>query len=388
MTNKKSCLAILLLLLEFTSGGQTLIILPTIRLPRDSATRTQLVASLNDFLAQVPKQNKDNTLVLEEDLLATSALLDEMKNLGKNNNAPDENFYKPYLTNLVPLNSADFLIQLLYIGVKQDTPIVRAGCTLLAHKINDKFYFRSPLKQNTINWKTDKIGHTTIYFKNNFNDSNAHAYFNRISDYDKRLNAPDIPGDFYCADNFPEALHLIGIDYKSDYNGRAHSYLTSKENNQTLNVNGALTSDFTRFDPHDLWHDRLHNILSADIINWPVDEGSAYLYGGSWGLSWTEILHRFKAFADANPNADWVTLYNQSKNFDEKSRFPLNVDFVINALMIQKIENDKGFPAVVELLSCGKQEPNNRNYFNALQHITGISESNFNTAVWKLIRSS
>jgi hypothetical protein len=81
-----------------------------------------------------------------------------------------------------------------------------------------------------------------------------------------------------------------------------------------------------------------------------------------------------------------LTLYNESKNFDEKSRYPLNVDFVINALLVQKIEKEKGFSYVIELLSCGKKQSGNENYFSALERITGITKADFNSSVWALIK--
>jgi hypothetical protein len=270
--------------------------------------------------------------------------------------------------------------------VVDSLPILRASFTLIAIKVESMFNFQSPLKQNTQAWKNKKFGNTTLYFKDKINNVNAKKYFDAIANYDKKLNAPTLSTDFYCADNFPEVLKLLGVDYKSDFNGYSHNAETAKENKAYLNVNGSLTADFTKFDPHDLWHDRLHNVLSIDIINRPVDEGTAYLYGGSWGISWEDILNKFKAYAIANPNADWGTLYNDSKNFDEKGKFPLNVDFVINALLVQKIEKGKGFLAVVELLSCGKKERGNENYFKVLEKITGITKSNFNTSVEMLIK--
>jgi hypothetical protein len=244
------------------------------------------------------------------------------------------------------------------------------------------------LKQHTIAWKVQKIGSLNIYYKDKLNVSNAETYFKVIAAYDKKLNAPALPTDFYCADDFHEVLQLIGVDYKSDYIGYAHVSESAKEDNRYLNVNGVLTSDFTKFDPHDLWHDRLHKILSPEHINKPVDEGSAYLYGGSWGLSWKEILDKFKAYASANPDADWLALYNASENFDPKATFPLNIDFVINALIVQKIEKEKGFPLVMELLSCGKKEKENSNYFQALEKITGITRATFNEQVRILLEAS
>ncbi len=358
------------------------------RLPRDSAVKIELLASLNNFLSQIPKQNKENTYVLNSDLLETSVLMDEMKNLETNTALKSENFYKPYLMNLARINDTIYLVQISYMGTNEGRALLRASFTLEGRKKEGRFYFSSPLKQNTVAWKTRKMGNVNLYFKNSLNDTNAKKYFQMVADYDKKLNAPVRPTDFYCADNFHEVLQLVGVDYKSDYSGFAHNTLTATENNHDLEVNGALGSVFASFDPHDLWHERLHRVLSVDIINRPVDEGTAYLYGGSWGLSWNEVLKRFKIYAAANPDADWVALYDQSKNFDEKSRFPLNVDFAINALLVQKIEKEKGFSSVIELLSCGKKQPGNENYFKALEKITGIDRANFNENVRDLIKGN
>jgi hypothetical protein len=132
----------------------------------------------------------------------------------------------------------------------------------------------------------------------------------------------------------------------------------------------------------------LHNVVSTSIINKPVDEGTAFLYGGSWGLTWQQILDKFKTYAAANPNADWLALYNEGKNFDEGAKFPLNIDYTINALLVKKIEKEKGFPSVIELLSCGKYQKDNENYFKALEKITGISKADFSANVWALIKAN
>ena len=64
------------------------------------------------------------------------------------------------------------------------------------------------------------------------------------------------------------------------------------------------------------------------------------------------------------------------------------VPYVLNALIVQKIEKEKGFPAVLELLGCGKREKGDENYFKALEKITGITKANFNTSMSEFIKKS
>jgi hypothetical protein len=367
--------------------AQRVIVPDNLRLPGDTVEWSLLLSSLNGLLDLDAADNKATSFVLDADMPATTALMDEMKGIVASGKYKDNDFYKCYLNNVTKLDAATYLIQISFIGVNEGVPLYRAGFTLLAKKNGRQFYFCTPLVRNTIAWKRKEVRGTNVYYKHTLNTSNARAYFGRISAYDKKLGAPPHTTDFYCADNFHEALQLLGVDYKSDYNGMAHNSLSADFAGRSLSVNGTLTADFTKFDPHDLWHERLHKVLAVSIINRPVDEGTAYLYGGSWGLTWHEILNKFKTYAHAHPDADWISLYNESRNFNEPAKFPLNVDFVINALIVQKIESEKGFSSVIELLSCGKKEKNNDNYFVALEKITGISKANFNSSVWGLINA-
>jgi hypothetical protein len=63
------------------------------------------------------------------------------------------------------------------------------------------------------------------------------------------------------------------------------------------------------------------------------------------------------------------------------------VDYVVDALIIQKLEKEKGFSAVWELLNCGKYQEGNENYFKMLEKLTGINKSNYNKKIWELVKN-
>ena len=118
--------------------------------------------------------------------------------------------------------------------------------------------------------------------------------------------------------------------------------------------------------------------------NRPVNEGCAYLYGGSWGESWETILAKFKTYAAEHPNADWLNLYLATANFEDGDK-PLKTAYMLNALIVQKIEREQGFEKVMELLGCGPRQKGDDNYFAALKKITGIDKENFNAKMRELI---
>lgn len=357
-----------------------------INLPKDTITANSIVKSLDGFLNQKENLNKENTYILNEDLLETSILLDEIKEIEKG--PKDNNFFKGYLTNIVQLDNSDFLIQFSYIGINNNVPIVTASFELLAKQKNDKFYFLSPLKRNTKSWKSKTIDNCTFHFKNTLNNKVASNYAKTVAYFDKKLNASTGEIEWYGCSDLPDVLKSIGVNYKLEYNGRSTSTFNAGEDNKTLLVSGEHNEAFNSFDPHDLWHERVRNVISRSTVNKPVDEGCAYLYGGSWGLTWKQILLTFKEKIASNPNNDWLMSYNDFYNFGESKEKHLLVPYVINALIVQKIEKEKGFPAVMELLSCGKYEKSNDNYFKILDKLIGINKSNYNDRVWILIKES
>src|SRR5438067_1904160 len=123
-------------------SAQSVIIQSGIRLPADTVIGKQLISSLNGFLNQKEQPNKENKYVFE-----TTDLLDEMKGIERNSKAND--FFKPYLNNVVEVDANNFIVQLSYMGVMDNAPVLRASFKLRAKRQGTRFYFSSPLKQNT-----------------------------------------------------------------------------------------------------------------------------------------------------------------------------------------------------------------------------------------------
>src|SRR6185369_2877156 len=326
-----------------------------INLPKDSVETGVLIASLNDFLASALQPNKENKLVLATEKLETFILLDEINGMEKSGKFKDDHFYKPYLTNVVSLKDGNYFIQLSYIGINENTPFLRASVELVAHKTNGLFLFSSPLLGNTKTWKTEKVGNSIFHYQTRINKTKTKEYDKLASSFDKKLKAINKVTEFYCCENIIELQKLIGVQYKSDYNGRTENILSSSLGDRSLIILGNNNSDFNDFDQHDLWHDRLELVIPRSQVNRPIDEGCAYLYGGSWGMSWKDIFKEFKEQIAINKNTNWAEIKENPITFKTKG-FNNSADYIVNALLVQKIEKEKGFAAVWEFLNCGKFE--------------------------------
>jgi hypothetical protein len=383
----KKTVIILILILGFSikSFCQTnLVVMQGINLPKDSTISNKLISGFSNFLNMIEIDNSNNPYISTQDKVQTLDLIDEINGIQKSEKNKNNHFYKPYLTNVVQKNDSTFFIQLSFIGTADSISIPRANFEFIGKVSHSKeFSFSSPISSNTEYWKVKKIGKINFHFKNELNIPIATDFSKYVSLFDTKLGSNNKLMEYYCCNDATEALQILGITYKFDYNGRNDISLSHSYENTSVIVTNDGGDNFNSFDPHDLWHDRLHNVISVSLINKPIDEGCAYLYGGSWGLSWKEIYKMFTERVSKNRQTNWLDMYLY--NFGDSQEKHLIVGYVINALIVQKLEKEKGFDAVVEFLKCGKYEKSNENYFATLNKLIGINKANFNTEVWKLI---
>jgi hypothetical protein len=355
-------------------------------LPEDSIESLNLTTSLNDFLLAAQKPNEENTFVFESEKIETFIQLDEIKGIEKSGKYKDNFFYKPYLTNVALLKDKDYLIQVSFIGIYENVALLKGSFEFIAHKRINSFSFSSPLFRNTMNWKVRRVGNNIFHYQNTINKEKVKEFNKLTSSFDSKLKVTNKTTDYYCTNNIIEMQKLFGVEYKSDHNGQAESVSTSSFANRQLIVYGNNNSTFSEFDPHDLFHDRLSLVISRSKVNKPVDEGCAYIYGGSWGLTWKEIFKAFKEQIASNKNTNWTEIKETPISF-KAGNYLNSADYIVNALLVKKIEKERGFAGVWELLNVGPFEKGNEKYYQTLKKLTGITKAIYNDKIWELINN-
>ena len=252
-----STLTFILATIFANAQGNSLRINPNIVLPKDSIVSKALTTSLDDFLLSAQKPMEENKFIFESEKIETLIQLDELNGIEKSVNFKDNYFYKPYLTNVVLLKDNNYLIQVSYIGTNENVALLRASFEFIAHKSNNAFLFSSPLLINTKNWKIEKVGNNIFHYQNTINKKKIKEFDKLTSSFDLKLKTTNKITDYYCCDNIIELQKLIGVDYKSDYNGRSESVWSASLGDRKLIVMGNNNASFNEFDPHDLFHERL-----------------------------------------------------------------------------------------------------------------------------------
>jgi hypothetical protein len=352
---------------------------PAIRFPMNAASKLFLIRDLTGFI----NMYSEGGSTAQPDLM-TMPLTDELHDIKRSETFQNPNFFKACLENVILLDDTSYFLQLSFLGVKDSTLVLRAILSLIAKQKNDHFIFSSPLQSNIQSWKQEKMHDISFVFRDSIDKTKASAFARLDSFYNAKINRPGQQTIFIEADNFPDALHLIGVDFKSDYAGYAYNSLSDYSKNKRVVISGR-TGKFPNYDPHDTWHEKLRTVMNDSVINRPVDEGCAYLFGGSWGFSWPQVLDSFKLYVHQHPGADWLALYKNGDKFN-MGVYQNGIANILNALIVQKIQQEKGFPVVMTLLSCGKREKGDENYFKALAKITGITENNYNKEIDMLLK--
>ena len=359
-----------------------LIVDETIKLPDSNE---KMIEDLNGFLTAANGINEKNKFVLQSQKIETFILLDEIFEINKSYSQKDDNFYKAHLNNILELGEGRSLIQVSYIGQKDATSILRATFEFIAHKTDGGFLFSSPLKRNTRHWKSLSKGDVNFIYRSQINFENANSHAVLSGEFDEKLGNVGSVTQFYLGENSADVLKLIGVLYKLDYNGRQELVLSSQVDKLKLVVMGTNNQEYNEYDGHDLWHSRLSMVKPRRTLHKPLDEGLAYLYAGSWGFTWEDIFTRFMEEVASDLDSNWLNYKENPYDFGESKATHLYVDYVINALLAQKIEKEQGFDAVMELLEVGPFENGNEAFYKKLEEISGITKDTYNREVWQLI---
>ncbi len=381
---KKFNLLILCLAISLTLQAQTdyLQIPQGVKLPKDSIERENLIKSLDRFLQDTTIYSK---FVKPEAKEETAILLSEIQDVQKRHKQ-EENI-KPCLTNLIPVGKTDYMLDVSFMGVKNEQPTLHAIVNFMATPKDEVFLFSSPLQYNTRGWHSIKDGYLTAFYQDEIDKDYIQKDIKYVKRFDEMLGGSWATTDYYCrsCNNMSDLLRLMGIVYSELYNGKNWIMIdfSNKKHNFCFYPKHFFEGGI--IDPHDTFHSRAYSVIPQEKRNRFMICGCAYIYCGSWLISWEDIQKRFKETVDYKNEKDWLKLYFERYNFGVNKERHLLVTQFVNALIIEKVEKEQGFSAVKKLLASGNMYKNRDEFFRILEEVTGINEQNFNKEVAKLI---
>ena len=357
-----------------------------IRLLKDSIEGVNLIKDLNSFLLSVKENKEVERWILPEEKTETQILINEIQDFAGN----DTINYTPYLVSLEAFSDKiSYSIQIAYISLDSSQPL-HALFEFIAYKKEGNFLFTSPLLRNTKDWHVKTDDYLVFHYQNKNHEVAVNEYAKFIKEYDAKLGVTQKTDFYFCEDyeSMTQMMRLVGMPYKLDYNGFAWNSLAFEMEDKIVNIFSKRLSQQNSIDPHDLFHMSASSAIPSEVRNHYMVCGCAYVYCGSWRISWTEIQRMFKSRMTYDKKTDWLKLYFERYNFGESEERHLLVTQFVNALIIEKVEKEQGFPAVMKLLSSGNIYNARENFFKILEEVAGITEKNFNKKVENLINDS
>ena len=117
---------------------------------------------------------------------------------------------------------------------------------------------------------------------------------------------------------------------------------------------------------------------------WPFVQGLSTYYGG-YGLSYEgldELKRQFREELDRNPDIDFLKEFKKGRKSSINRHFSY---YVMSAFLCEKVLNEKDFKNVIKLVYSGKD---GQKFFDNLNEVLGIDESNFHQNIVQIISKS
>lgn len=366
----KSLTFILFLCFSFLGFGQNsdLIITQQIKLPTDSITRKFLISNLKIFVQDIEKLNANSEVISNEHFFKYKDYFEIFKNI-QNSEKYGKNFFKPYLKNIVLQSNKLYKIDISYYGIDDKNQILnRINFSILAKNENGKFLFYCPFEENVKNWDFKKLKNISFYFNDHFNKSNAKNFEKYNIKIAKKLKINPLHLDYYKCKNIQEVYKLLGIDYYLQINGDVRSSWVL--DNGKIFVSGTNSEEYN----HDLTHLYFEKKLGNEVRNWTAEEGYNIYTTDYWEKNPTEIFRSLKNYIENNSNKSLFEVFQKNEILE----YPIRIKFPISALFMRKLEREKGFDKVLEVIGSGKTDDN---YYKLLEKYIGLNKENFDQIV-------
>ncbi|MBD8081465.1 hypothetical protein [Chryseobacterium caseinilyticum] len=342
---------------------------------------------VNHFFLEKSIKNEDLTIINPDNKLETWLFLNELRKL-QNSKVFINNYTLMYeVTSVEAGNKDNFTIRLNCYFEDKEIKNSVAKIEIILQEINSKYLVSSTIKNNLTHWKLKSIENYSFYSGKEVDEKNLRDFIAKNNKLSFNLKEQKIPTKVYCVDDIFNAYGLLGIDYKRD-NSPNNFFLgveLARDNNQSTMIVATEKGMLEDFSFGTLWKARITEKYPIKNLYVPVLEGYSYINDGDPFYKWEQLWIQFKSTYSDSQKTDWLSLYGTKENFSLPST-PKYTENVLNALLIKKIEKEKGFSSVLELLNCGKFDSENQdNYFKTLEKVSGITKANFNENIDKLI---
>lgn len=283
------------------------------------------------------------------------------------------------LINMYPVAAGQYFISIAVIASNSSAPVLKKIINLIGGDKNGKITFTLPLNYLTRLWKTRTVGNVIYHYPDAINIDRAKKFDNKNTLISTKLGLQPEGMNFYLCNNYQEILHLLGLGYDAESNGRVKDGY-GVDGNCIFSV--MHNEDFS----HDAFHYYAAMVRKAPR-NSAVEEGIAYSWGNAYYtdekgemILQKDLVIQLRLFIQQHPQASLYDMF--AKNpviFNSMAK----VRSVISGIICDEVERQKGISGIIVLLNCGKGDDN---YLATVNSLININKANFDVAVKALLK--
>ncbi|PHS08248.1 MAG: hypothetical protein COA88_07130 [Kordia sp.] len=350
--------------------------------------KERILISLDLLINQISKGELNSDLITDENSGLTMSTLENFQEYELRKDSVRLKVKDKQVINLYPVSDNRYSLTIAYASSRTDeTPVILYILNLIAADSNGKITFSTPINYLTRYWKTTTIGKITYHYRGEINKDRAELFAKKNILIANKLGVNPEKLHFYMCDNRQEILKLQGIEYSIRYNGKTRDGYGVDSGTIFSVMNN---EDFS----HDMFHYYSGKINERKNRNWITEEGIAYSWGNAYYtdedremITHKRLVNELNKYLTNNPKETILELFKENTKIFNHIAPEISVRSTISGLIANEIEKVKGMEGVQELINCGRKDKL-KNYMDVIKDLVGITESNFNRKVLKLINTN
>ena len=346
---------------------------------KDSLKSAILERSLNGFLSEALNNDYTEKYVDKVHLDKYNFFFRKLAGIGHDNESLK--FNAPSILKSYTADGINYRITVAFTGEQDSVPFVFQVTELIAKPYKSHYRFYCPFEQNTATFKRTAINKVTYHHNRSLNYEKANEFSNFKELLADLTATPSDRLDYYCFESLDELLKSYGFLYSARQCNFLCYDLGFTDNNGLAYMTGTDNENYVFGFIGDYLY---YNLPDQDKMYWPFVQGLSTYYGG-YGLSYEgldELKRQFREELDRNPDIDFLKEFKKGRKSSINRHFSY---YVMSAFLCEKVLNEKDFKNVIKLVYSGKD---GQKFFDNLNEVLGIDESNFHQNIVQIISKS
>ena len=343
---------------------------------RDSIKSALLEESLSAFLTEAQNGDYSHEYVDSLHLQEYEFFFSKLAGIGKTNKSL---FNDPIILKSYTPDGHSYYITVAFSGVKDDRPFIYQITEFKTVPYRDHYRFYCPFQERTANFKRKKIKNVTYHYSGTIDEQKANQFARFKDELSDLTETPKLPLDYYCFESLDELLKSYGFLYSARQCNFLCYDLGFTDNGGKIYLPGTNNENYRFGYIGDYLYE---NLADPENIYWPFVQGVSTYYGG-YGLSYDsmeELKQQFRAELKKNPTIDFLEEFQKGRKSSINRHFSY---YVMSAFLCEETLKSKSFDEVLKLIYSGQ---NGEQFFENLEQVLHINESNFHETIERLIR--